>query len=189
MVFDRIYRTNGWNGEESRSGPGSGSVATQHVARAITDLVAELNVQSVLDLGCGDGFWMPDLPGYLGVDVSAEAIRRAKRNHPARKYKVLREDLGKFDLVITRDAMQHLSLRDADNLLDFALQSGDWLLASTYVNGQNLDIPTGHFYSPDLTAAPFNMDAPYRMIFDGYSYHDPDLVRDPGKHLGLWDLR
>ncbi|HEY6568540.1 MAG TPA: class I SAM-dependent methyltransferase [Actinomycetota bacterium] len=188
MVFDRIYRTNGWNGTESRSGPGSGSVATRHVASAIAVLAEELRVESVLDLGCGDGYWMPKLPGYLGVDVSAEAIRHARRNHPDRRYQTT-PPLGHFDLVISRDAMQHLALVEADRLLDFALTAGDWLLASTYINGANVDIETGHFYSPDLTAAPFNLPQPSQLIFDGYSYHDPDLIRDPGKHLGLWDLR
>lgn len=69
-VFDRIYRTNGWAGQESLSGPGSGASATWRTAQAVQELVARLGARSVLDVGCGDCAWMPELPGYVGVDVS-----------------------------------------------------------------------------------------------------------------------
>ena len=80
-VFEDIYRINAWNGVESKSGPGSGPVATAHVAAAIVELVDELGARSVLDAACGDGYWMPDLPGYTGIDIAPEAIRIAQRRH------------------------------------------------------------------------------------------------------------
>ena len=75
-VWGRIYTENIWHGVESLSGPGSGSAATRHVAPAIVSLVERYGITSVLDVGCGDGFWMPDLPGYIGLDVSPVAIER-----------------------------------------------------------------------------------------------------------------
>lgn len=57
-VFSRYYRTNKWGDAESRSGKGSNLAATAHLRQALPELVAELGVQSFLDLPCGDYFWM-----------------------------------------------------------------------------------------------------------------------------------
>jgi SAM-dependent methyltransferase len=189
-IFDDIYRGNLWNGDESRSGPGSGSAATRSVRDAIVALVAELGVETVLDVGCGDGYWMPALPGYVGYDASRVAVRLARANHPDRAYTTVLP-WHAFDLVICRDVIQHLPLQDGLDLLD-AIEGtrSTYLLASTYVGGVNVDIPAGGCYSPDLTAEPFGFKPPERLIFDGHHYHEhgTDAVRDPSKHLGLWRL-
>lgn len=189
-VFDTIYRTNAWNGRESRSGPGSGASATVGVASEIVELVAELGATSVLDVACGDGYWMPDLPGYLGVDIAAEAIRLARKRHPDRNYRQVDAGvtvLGSFDLVIVRDVIQHLSLSEGVALLASVKATGSrWLLASSFMGGVNIDISTGDSYSPDLTAEPFGFPQPDRRIFDGWDYADPAAVRDDRKYLCLW---
>lgn len=191
-TFDRIYRDNLWNGVESLSGPGSGPIATAHVSGQIVELAAELGVRSVLDVACGDGYWMPDLPGYVGIDVARAAVHAARQRHPDRHYRIgdiRRLRLAPADMVIVRDVIQHLSLDDGVEVIE-AIRSGRhrWLLASTYIGGDNVDIETGDAYSPDLSAAPFDLGRPESVIFDGYTYHDPDAVRDPRKHLGLWAL-
>lgn len=192
-VFETIYRENRWNGVESLSGPGSGPAATRNIAAAIVDLVQELGIRSVLDVACGDGYWMPDLPGYVGIDVSPTAIAKARLRHPDRHYveSDIRDVLtGAFDLVIVRDVIQHLPLREAMSLLFAVRATGSkWLLASTYSGTANVDIEAGDTYSPDLREWPFKLGHPHQMIFDGYTYHDPDAIRDPSKYLGLWALR
>jgi SAM-dependent methyltransferase len=193
-IFDSIYRDNAWNGVESRSGPGSGDAATALLRAEIVNLARELDVRTVVDAACGDGYWMPDLPGYTGIDVSAEAIRLAQARHPERRYLVGSLSTVRIpmaDLVIFRDALQHLSLRDGMDALARIIGSGPrFLLASTYIGGTNEDIETGDAYSPDLMAAPFRLGEPERLIFDGYHYHEhgTDAVRDPRKHLGLWRI-
>jgi SAM-dependent methyltransferase len=190
MAFEEVYRRNLWNGVESRSGPGSGTASTKHVAEAIVALVEELGVKSVLDVGCGDSFWMPELPGYIGVDVASEAVSRARALHPARRYERARARLPRADLVICRDVIQHLSLVDAGRLVDRIARSGaTWLLASTYDGGEVEDIESGEAaWSPDLTQPPFELGEPERRIFDGYDWAIADQARDPRKHLGLWRL-
>lgn len=191
-VFSEIYRRNLWNGVESRSGPGSGSAATDLLVPELLALVDELGVRSVLDVACGDGFWMPDLPNYLGIDVAPEAIRLATERHPDRAYRIgdVRDlQLEAFDLVIFRDALQHLSFVDGQAALDAIRATGStWLLASTYVGGENIDIETGDCFSPDLEDEPFSLGPPVRLIIDGFTYHDRGTIRDPRKMLGLWRL-
>jgi SAM-dependent methyltransferase len=189
--FTRIYRGNLWSGVESLSGPGSGSAATDPVKGRIVELVERLGVRSVLDVGCGDGFWMPDLPGYLGLDVVPQAIRMARKRHPKRLYALgtIHAMRPKAELVIIRDVIQHLPFAEALALLDAVSGTGAmWLLASTYRGGANRDIEAGDCYSPDLTAEPFSLPEPTELIPDGYAYHDGGGVRDATKYLGLWGL-
>lgn len=201
-VFDDIYRRNAWNGVESLSGPGSGSSATKHLSTALVQLVEDLRIKSVLDAPCGDGFWMPDLPGYVGIDVSSEAIALATQRHPERVYfqndirgaKFYVPVIG-FDLVICRDLMQHLSLADGLQVLnEIRGLRARWMLISTYVGTENVEITPettkiGMGYTPNLLRPPFSMPAPERYIPDGFGWEDPDVVRDERKMLGLWPGR
>lgn len=190
-IFSDIYRGNRWNGTETRSGPGSSLAPTHRISAAIVALVAELGITSVLDAACGEGFWQPDLPGYLGIDVAPEATEAARRNHPDREYRVADVAGGcpRADLVICRDAMQHLSLADGLALLSAIRASGSpWLLASTYVDGENVAVRTGGFFRPDLEAGPFGMPPALRLYHDGLDYRTGDTLRDRGKMLGLWRL-
>lgn len=186
VIFDEIYRRNRWNGVESRSGPGSGMHATRSLGRELSFIVALHEISSVLDVGCGDGYWMPDLPGYVGFDVSAVALELARARHPDREYTSVWPERS-FDLVIVRDVIQHLSLREGVALLDRVLGlSPRFVLASTYRGGLNIDIETGGAYTPDLQRPPFGLPEPVYWIFDGYHYHDTIELRDPTKYLALW---
>jgi SAM-dependent methyltransferase len=184
-VFDRIYRVNYWGGTESLSGRGSGTEATKALAVDLLDLIAALDVTSVLDLGCGDGFWMPPLPGYIGVDVSAVALRSAQARHPEREYRL---DDGtpypRRELVIARHVMQHLSLAEGTRLLNRVRASGaQWLLATTYLMGSNRDIANGRVYWPDLRAQPFNLGDPVSLLED-----EGGAVVGLQCRLGLWPI-
>ena len=190
-VFSEVYKRNLWNGTETRSGPGSSRAPTHRISGAIVALVAELGITSVLDAAVGEGLWQPDLPGYFGIDVAPEAIAAAWQNHPDREYRVqdVAHDCPQADLVICRDALQHLSLADGMAVLAAIRASGStWALLSTYVGGSNVRIATGGFYSPDLEAAPFGMPPALRLYHDGYDYGTGDTLRDPRKMLGLWRL-
>ena len=188
MTFDRVYRHNLWNGHESRSGPGSGRAALR-TGMALSDLAVAMDARRVLDVGCGDGFWMPDLPGYIGLDVSHEAIERHRRRHPSRTLVLDRGNpLPAADLVIIRFVMQHLSLADGLTLLRRVLLTRPRVIvATTYEDGVNADIESGvDAYRLDLTTAPFNMGDPFATIFDGWDWGDGERVRDAGCVMGLW---
>lgn len=190
-VFSKIYRLNGWNGTETRSGPGSNKAPTAPVAKALSSLIHELGITSVIDAACGEGYWQPALPGYLGLDVAPEAIEAARQFHPDREYRVwdVRKGCPRADLVICRDALQHLSLKDGVAVLNAIRESGSrWMLLSTYIGGRNGNGPSGKYvyFEPDLEMPPYNLPNPFRLIRDGYAYSDAETIRDPRKMLGLW---
>jgi SAM-dependent methyltransferase len=191
-VWGTIYERNVWAGSESLSGPGSGSAATRHVGPAIVSLVERYGITSVLDVGCGDAFWLPELPGYVGLDVSHVALERARLRHPERRYHLgdIRDMDVSADLVILRDVVQHLELAPGVGLVRAARGRGRYLLASTYRGGANVGCSQGALlrgwaYDNDLEAEPFSLGEPIEVIPDGYAY-DGDAVRDPRKVLALW---
>lgn len=190
-VFSRIYQRNEWNGVETRSGPGSGDAATRSLGVLLDFLVGYIGVRSVVDAACGEGYWQPPLPGYVGLDIAPEAIERARLLHPDREYRVhdVRKGCPKADLVICRDAIQHLSLADGRAVVNAIRHSGSrWFLGSTYIGGENVAIRTGDFYCPDLEQRPFGLPPAFLYARDGYDYNDGSRVRDPRKMLGLWQL-
>lgn len=202
-VFEDIYQRNGWNGQESLSGPGSGSAATARVIPWIKRIVQEEVVLSILDIGCGDGFWMPDVTvQYTGIDISPTAVDHARARHGSKSSQYWRYivgdastiDLPRADMVIVRDVIQHLNWEDGKRLVDNVVRSGSFLLlASTFMGWENVPVIASgsEAYSPDLQHEPFNLPQPELLVFDGYYYHfhDTDQVRDPSKYLGLWRLR
>lgn len=195
-AFDDIYRQNVWHGKESLSGPGSGTASTTYISQRITDLVVRFRIHSVIDIGCGDGFWMPDLPGYIGIDVSETAVALSQKRHPDRLYlhgEFVDMDL-RADLIIIRDVIQHLPLHTAVTLVKGAYERCQWLFASTYDSGKNEGITpqqlaAGWAYDNDLTASPFDLPQPVMKLPDGAGWDDPQQVRDPHKFLGVWSTR
>jgi len=152
-----------------------------------------LHIRSVLDVGCGDGYWMPDLPGYIGIDVSKVSIDLSRLRHPSRSYIRcnLLDTTMRADLIILRDVVQHLSLEEGTALVHAAHERCQWLLASTYVGGENTGLnreqqERGYGYPNDLTVDPFHLGQPVNTYFDGAGWQDPAEVRDKRKVLGLW---
>lgn len=186
-IFESIYRRNSWNGTETRSGPGSTHGATLRLQRILPELMAGLGAYSILDASCGEGNWMPDLPGYVGVDISASAITIARAKHPDRRYlirDICVDELPTVDVVFCRDALQHLSLAEGlVALRNFRLTRATWLICSTHEGGLNVDISTGGYYEPDMQAPPFSLGTPWMMVEDG-SWDGCEPY--PDKYMGVW---
>lgn len=186
--FRTIYLLNRWRGTETRSGPGSSMGSTRRLREALPGLMAELGVTSVLDAACGASWWMPDLPGYVGVDIVAEAIKAVSERFPERTYAVAdicTDTLPKADAVIARDVLAHLPTADVKAALsNIARMSPRYLLATTFVGADNrADTKVGGYHEIDLAVAPFDLGEPLRLILDGYW---EDELKYPNKHMGVW---
>lgn len=188
-TFAEIYARNEWNGTETPSGPGSTQVATADIRVWLPLLIHDLGAHAVLDAGCGTAAWMPDLPGYVGVDIVPAALEAARVAHPTRRYvlaDICTDTLPFCDVVICRDALQHLSWEDAARALEnFRRAGAAWLVATTHVGERNRPIGSGRWHPVNMQAPPFSMGEPYGIVFDGT--WDTGTWR-ADKYLGAWPL-
>ncbi len=123
-TFQKIYETKYWdnpnNGGESLSGEGSIIKNTFLIREAITGILSEFNIKTMLDAGCGDWNWMKEissfLPDYTGLDVAPFVIegnkKYAKKNirfiNEASLSFLKRIKNKEFDLILIRHILEHL---------------------------------------------------------------------------------
>lgn len=190
--FATIYRTGVWQCGDSAapsSGLGSTLEVTEPLRHALPGLVRELDVRTLLDIGCGDYTWMRDVElgcDYVGIDIVESVIEanHAAFSGPSRTFLLTDavEGLGELraDLVLCREVLFHLSFADARALLRNALATGctHLLLTSDDATVFNSDIESGDFRVVNLRQRPFSLPEPARRI------EDSRLVE--GRYLGLW---
>jgi SAM-dependent methyltransferase len=193
--FDTNYRR-GWD-----SGSGS-RVASTVTYRYIIESFIKLNdVHRVLDLGCGDWQFSKLIPwddydvSYLGLDVSAFIIEKNKVRFGSerRQFKVIHKpseifELGHFDLVISKDALQHLPNNIVNEYLDIFVAVGRYALITNDAftsDAVTEDINRDDFYRPiDIRKPPFlrnsTIIAEYVDFFDHnfYAKHVHLLIGD-----------
>lgn len=95
-------------------------VVTSRFMKALSETVAPLEkVDSVIDIGCGEGFIVNCLnrPGITGVDISKKAVQIAKRKNPGCNFCAgsiydLSFKKDSFDLVIATEVLEHLENPD-----------------------------------------------------------------------------
>src|SRR5678816_1495785 len=152
-----------WQSDAAGNG-GSGEKLT----RVFVELVKNLDgVQSICDLGCGNGHISGRLAalGYhvTGVDASESGIQIARRTYRDVEFvhALIDRDLniGQFDLVISSDVIEHL-YRPSDLL--------EATVAQLKPGGQVLIGTPYHGYLKNLVlAATGKMDAHFSVLHDG----------------------
>lgn len=194
-VFTMHYREGRHWGcvDEFRSGDGSSLKQTEVIRKEFPRLVATYQLQSVLDIPCGDFNWMRtvdlNIP-YTGADIVDDIVRGNERkyacgNRTFVKLDLTRDELPKVDLVLCRDCLFHFSYKDIYLALDRILRSGSIYLLTTTNTGvsQNRDIVTGEFRRLNLQIAPFCLPKPILLIDE--KSPNPNT---PDKHLALWRI-
>lgn len=193
--FGRIYRMNLWRGADSRCGPGSSLEETAVVRAELPRIVHSLGVRTLLDIPCGDFFWMKEVPleldAYVGAEVLSKLVRENTERYgaPNRSFVCLdirKDPLPRADLVLCRDCLDHLSIGDIRQALGNIVDSGStYLLATTYpARETNPDIRSGEWRPLNLARPPFGLPDPIELVNErsakpGY----------PDKSLGLWRIR
>jgi hypothetical protein len=85
--FEKIFRTNLWGAEDSRSGLGSELDATGDLRAALPAFLERHQAESLLDIPCGDFNWMSTLGlqlPYTGADIVAAIVEANERRFGGR---------------------------------------------------------------------------------------------------------
>jgi hypothetical protein len=106
--WEKRYATAG------NSGAGSFGRLAQFKAEIVNQFVSEMGVQTILELGCGDGsqLSLARYPSYVGFDTSPTAIalcRRAFEQDPTKQFYVLHEvPIPPAEMGLSLDVLYHL---------------------------------------------------------------------------------
>ncbi|MGE0049297.1 MAG: class I SAM-dependent methyltransferase [Acidithiobacillus sp.] len=195
-IFAQIHKSNFWQGEEAVSGPGSGLASTAMLRSALPGLLAELRVLRLLDIPCGDFYWMRtiDLGGieYIGGDLVPALVRENRRRYgnASRTFEVLdlcEGPLPQADLLLVRDCLVHLDYGEIGRALASIRKSGThWLLMTHFTHDvANEDIPTGRWRPLNFTLPPFSFPPPRLTLADGWPEGESVYAY---KTMALWEV-
>jgi hypothetical protein len=193
-VFTQIYHTNKWGDEESRSGKGSNLERTVELRVRLPKILESLGANSMLDIPCGDFFWMKEmtipLQTYIGADIVKPLIEENNRLHEnaSRSFvqlDLLQDTLPQVDVVFCRECLVHLSFEDIFKAIENIKSSGSSYLMVTQFPAVKLnkDIVTGKHRSLNMTLAPFNWPQPSSEMVE---YHAGN--RRGNKCLSVWKI-
>lgn len=195
-IFSSYVRRNKWGDKNSVSGKGSNLESTARLRELLPPLLRELGARTMLDVPCGDFFWMAhvDLSGvsYLGGDIVPELIERNRIRHRRDNVAfevidLIKGPVPKADVVFVRDCLVHLSTAHVKAALRNIRASGStYLLTTTFPEtATNAEILTGQWRALDLTKAPFNLPEPLRLYAEG---QEEEKGQAADKMLGLWRI-
>ncbi len=189
-MFERTYAQGGWvhaSNQESRSGLGSESWATEGLLDRISESMELLGCRSLVDVGCGDWNWMKLQAihfDYTGVDivpnVIAENQQYARENVRFLVCNAITDIPPNADLALCREVLFHLSFANAKSVVKNTCRSARHLCATTDLDiWFNSDIRTGDYRQLNLLRAPFSFPYPKCLI--------PDGALSASRFLGIWD--
>jgi len=193
-IFTHIYLANKWGDEESRSGKGSNLAVTESLREALPDMLLQFNINSMLDIPCGDFHWMKeiDLPltRYQGADIVKPMIEENQVRYGNEKREflhldLLRDPLPKVDAIFCRECLVHLSYADIEKALQNIRKSGASYLFTTHFPQRkyNEDIVTGKHHSLNFYLPPFSWPQPELEFVECFAGK-----RRGNKCLSLWRI-
>ena len=194
-VFEAIYRQNAWNGGESISGKGSDLQQTAYIAVELPKVLKELGARSILDIPCGDFFWMRhvflDGIDYIGADIVDDLVFKNKADEndrrSFRKCDLMTSELPSVDVIFCRDCLVHFSNKHVwQTLGNIARSDAKYLMTTTFtLRSNDKSIETGQWRPLNLQAGPFNLPAPVSLIDEHCTQDDGQY---PDKMLGVWSV-
>lgn len=195
--FERIYRSNDWQDDESVSGPGSNAEQTQVLLGIMAEVLERVKPSMLVDIPCGDFSWMQKVPfdtcKYIGGDIVEELIQQNQNRFgcDVRRFEVidlLQDPLPSGDILLVRDCLVHLNNEQIRLALQRIKKSNcKYLLTTTFTNDHvNFDIHTGDWRPINLELAPFHFPKPM-FLFNEQNTENEGKYSD--KSLGLWAIK
>lgn len=168
---------------------------TARVRAELPGLLRKLEAKSLLDVPCGDLYWINDVDlgvdKYIGADIVRELVEsnRERYGNAIRVFvhlDLLKDKLPTADVVLCRDCLVHFSNVDIIRILGNIKKSqAKYLLTTSFTQSTlNGDIVTGEWRPLNLQAPPLSLPAPIMVINEGYI----GAVNYPDKVLALWKI-
>lgn len=200
-AFSDVYATKFWGELGGGSGTGSSLNFTANLRAALPGLIKKYGITSMLDSSCGSMHWMPTVLEevrkqqpqfkFMGTDVVCNLIDKHMqtfKDQPNMKFQCVdysNQPLPSgYDLVFSRDSLQHIPMHGAWQFLNNVRVSGaKYLLVGSYIKSTdiNTDVPAGKgAYAIDLLKEPFKVSQPLDII---------DEKSIDGKHMLLFDVQ
>lgn len=177
--FKSIYKNDGFNvitKGVSKSGPGSDLDQTKIVRDEIERLIIDYEIHSVLDIPCGDFYWMSKVnlgnAKYIGGDIVDDLIKNNIKKYKTEKVNfkiidIIDDRLPQADLIIVRDLFVHLKNKQVLSSIRNIKKSGSkYLLVTSFLrDDKNRDIEIVSQWRPlNLMLEPFNLPKPLEII-------------------------
>ena len=196
-VFTNIYEKRVWgsnyNNEYSGSS-GQGSDIDYNKDTYVPFLrkfINDNNIKNIVDLGCGDfrcgTLIYDDLDiSYTGYDTYKKVVEYNSKQHPLSKYSFIhldfcnnKENIINGDLCILKDVIQHWSLDNIYNFLDYLVESKKFkyiLICNCYYNrsiktADNTNIENGNFRPLSCEYLPLKKYNPIKL----FNYHTKEV--------------
>lgn len=186
-AFTNIYDKSIWGPSGGGSGGGSDTAYAKMTGYLLELVLLRYGLSSMLDAPCGGVYdsWMAvaisrirkSIPcfRYHGVDVVSSVIEKNNDRFKSLEWiKFGTQDLSSwtenlptgYDLILSRDALQHLSYYSiAGALSKYCRTDSKFLAVGSYLdNGNNKNIKNGESFHINLRQPPFNFPAPVESI-------------------------
>ncbi len=192
-IFTYIYENKIWGDNQNKeyngsSGTGSDINFNKYVyIPFLKNFINEQKLKSIVDLGCGDfrcgKLIYDDLDiKYTGYEVYKKIVDYNIKNSTDNKYSFihldfcnLKEDIIDADLYILKDVMQHWSLRNIYNFLDYLIENKKFkyiLICNCYNQNYNdEDINDGDWRPLSSDLLPLKKYNPIKL----FTYHTKEV--------------
>ena len=160
LAFEEIHANGHWG--RGRSGGGSSVEITGPLAEHLLKFLAQNRVESMMDIGCGWGEWIPFALQkgveeghlspkfrYLGGDIAWQPIKYLQNLHngsvaPVLEFSVLdgvQDSIPKgYEVALVRYVFQHLNIKDALSLLRNVRSAVKLVVLSSWPDSENEDL-------------------------------------------------
>jgi len=195
--FELIHKLGYWKPifGGSISGAGSNFNATEKISTELPIFLKESNVKSMLDIPCGDLYWMSKIDlkevQYIGGDIVSAIIQNNKKQYNNGKefveLNIIEDQLLSVDLIFVRDCLVHLTRQQILDSIKNISKSGATYFASTTFPKEieNQEPINADRWRPlNLTLPPFSLPEPIKYLDDS-CYNIPS---DIDKKIGVWKV-
>tara|TARA_R110000803_G_scaffold68294_1_gene130149 strand:+ start:314 stop:970 length:657 start_codon:yes stop_codon:yes gene_type:complete len=188
FLFESIYKTKGWGGNNTPFYSGIGSHDSNIVSpyiEVIKSFFKELKYKpNVIDIGCGDfnigKELVPYVNKYMAVDIVDPLIEHNKTKYKDlnvnfKTLNITQESVPSTDIIIIKELFQHLSNKNILKALKNVYLKSKWLIITEAIPISNfvpnLDIQSQASFRPlinnsgvDILAPPFNFDIKEELL-------------------------